>query len=85
VPLAVVARRDDTLMITDSGAGPGAILYLAGETPAVFHKDTALAAGYWVASEDPLPKLPDTAVTQLNEFNARWAKTQQALPPSVAS
>lgn len=75
--LTVVARRDDTLLITDSTDGPGAILWLDGETPAVFHKDTALAAGYWVASTDPMPPLPDAVVAQLRDFNVRWATQQR--------
>ncbi len=77
--LTVVARRDDTLMIVDEADGPGAILIAPGTTPAVFHKDTALAAGYWQAADGPVPRLTATTITDLMVFNQTWARTQATL------
>ena len=77
--LTVVARRDDTIMIVDEADGPGAILVAPGTTPAVFHKDTAFAAGYWEAADQPVPRLPVEAITELMMFNQAWASTQATL------
>lgn len=70
--IRVVAKRDDTLMLTDPAAGKGAILYRPGMEPHVVHIDTAFAAGYWGDYAEPVPELPAEILSELDDFNRRF-------------
>lgn len=78
VSLEVIAKRGDTLMLADTAAGPGVLVYRDGEASA-FHRDTAMARGYWEDATGPAPEVPERAIADLAAFNARWMKTQKVL------
>lgn len=80
--LQVIARSGGTLMIGDPDAGPGVILALDDRSsePAIFHRDTALARGYWNASGEPVPRLSISILEQLHAFNERATAVDSARP-----
>ncbi len=77
--LTAVARRGDTVMVTDAEDGPGAILWQDGTAPQVIHRDSALAFGYWSVADQPVPRLSAKVITELMMFNQNWASTQATL------